>query len=380
MTRMEAAAVIRSCGGRYVAKMTGEVSLLVIGQAGLPLASTGKLSRKLQAAQRIVDGGGLVEVLSEEEFLTRCGLDAGVDGVHRLFTASQVASLLELPIAQLRHWTRIGLITAVREVHSVAYYDFSQVSVAKRLLALTRSGVKARQIRKSLRQLAAWMPSMQLPLEQLRVLEDSKRLLVRMQAGQLAEPSGQLNIDFIDRQLANSPPVKETTRIPPAQLTVHSADQWFERGCRLEENGDYEEASAAYRQALLISGPSAELCFNLANSLYQLGKKAEASERYRQAVELEPEFVEAWNNLGIVLAELKECDEAVSAFQRAVDLDPQYADSYFNLADCLEENDCAEEASEYWRAYAKLDSSSAWGRYALERAERRRGNSSPPNR
>jgi tetratricopeptide (TPR) repeat protein len=373
MTRMEAAAVIRSCGGRYVSKMSEDVAVLVIGQAGLPLASSGKLSRKLQRAQRIVEHGGAIEILSEEEFLARCGLDAGADGVHRLFTASQVAALLELPLGQLRHWTRIGLIRAVREVHSISYYDFSQVSVAKRLLALTRSGVKPRQLRKSLRQLAAWMPDMHLPLDQLRVLENSKRLLVRMQAGQLAEPSGQLNIDFIGPLGASENAEPAAPQLAGPQLTVHSADQWFERGCALEENGDFAGAAAAYRQALLISGPSAELCFNLANALFQLGKKPEASERYRQAVELEPEFVEAWNNLGIVLAELKECDEAVAAFQRAVELDPQYADSYFNLADCLEENDCADEASEYWRAYAKLDANSEWGRYALQRAQRRAG-------
>jgi Flp pilus assembly protein TadD len=192
-----------------------------------------------------------------------------------------------------------------------------------------------------------------------------------MQAGQLAEPSGQLNIDFVSQQSTGGDAEQAAPSLAAPQLAVHSTDQWFERGCRLEENGDYGGAASAYRQVLLVSGPSAELCFNLANALYQLGRKAEASERYRQAVELEPEFVEAWNNLGIVLAELKQCDEAVSAFRRAVDLDPQYADSYFNLADCLEENDCADQAREYWRAYAKLDPASEWGRYALQRAEGR---------
>jgi tetratricopeptide (TPR) repeat protein len=362
MTRPEAAQLIRACGGVYSSRVGPNVSLVVIGQAGLPLASSGKLNRNLSRARRLNESGQHIEILSEEEFLDRCGVDAGNDGVHRRFTASQVARLLGIPLPQLRHWTRIGLISAVHRTHSVAYYDFSQVSIAKRLLRLTRSGVRPAQLRKSLRQLAAWMPDMQVPLEQLQLLQDSRRLMVRMQAGQLAEPTGQLNMDFSDQQ--GDAPAESVHQ----HLSVHSADNWFDRGCRFEENEQFAEAASAYRQALLAGGPTPELCFNLANVLYQLGKKPEASERYRQAVELEPSFVEAWNNLGTVLAELKQCDEAIAALQRAIELDPQYADSYFNRADCLDENDRREEAIEYWRVYAQLDPNSHWGTYAQEKA------------
>jgi tetratricopeptide (TPR) repeat protein len=308
------------------------------------------------------EAGQQIDILSEEEFLDRCGVDAGHDGVHRRFTASQVARLLDIPLPQLRHWTRIGLIHAVHRTHSVSYYDFSQVSIAKRLLRLTRSGVRPAQLRKSLRQLAAWMPDVQVALEQLQLLQDSRRLMVRMRAGQLAEPTGQLNMEFTE-QTSDAP-----AEAHAPHLSVHSADNWFDRGCQFEENEQFAEAASAYRQALLAGGPTPELCFNLANVLYQLGKKPEASERYRQAVELEPNFVEAWNNLGTILAELKQCDDAVVALQRAVELDPQYADSYYNLADCLDENDRPDEAIEYWRMYAELDPHSHWGAYAQQKA------------
>jgi tetratricopeptide (TPR) repeat protein len=217
-----------------------------------------------------------------------------------------------------------------------------------------------------LRQLSAWMPDMQVPLEQLQVLEDSKRLLVRIAAGHLAEPTGQLNIDFATQA------VGPTMRDIQPNFKIHSADGWFDRACQHEEAEEFEEAAAAYRQALLVGGPTPELCFNLANVLYRLDKKAEASERFRQVVELDPAFAEAWNNLGITLAELKQCEEAVTALQHAVEQSPDYADSYFNLADCLEEIGCPDEAARYWQAYIRLDPQSNWGAYARQRAQGRK--------
>ena len=79
------------------------------------------------------------------------------------------------------------------------------------------------------------------------------------------------------------------------------------------------------RQALMVGGPDAQSCLNLANTLRALGSKPQALERYSQAAEIDPEFSDAWNNLGTLLVELGRPDDACVAFGRALKADPEDA-------------------------------------------------------
>ena len=65
----------------------------------------------------------------------------------------------------------------------------------------------------------------------------------------------------------------------------------------------------------MMSGPSAEACFALAELLYRVGDVSAARERYYMALELDEDYVEARANLGCVLAEQGQPDLAVAAFQ-----------------------------------------------------------------
>ena len=264
--------------------------------------------------------------------------------------------MLAISREQLRAWVRFGLIHPDTSL-GPSHFNFIQVAAAKKLVELTRAGVTTSKIRRSLQRLRSWLPSADAPLAQLGIIERNGTLLVRMEQGQLADPEGQMHLEF--------------TPEGPASLKLdagsRSAEWWFNRGCEQEEAGDLKDAVASYRQALLTGGPSAELCFNLANVLYSLGQRAQASERYRQAVEIDPEFIEAWNNLGIVLAEMKQCDDALWAYRRALELDPNYADAHYNLADCLDRNGCTTDARAHWEQYVRLDPASEWTDYVQTR-------------
>jgi tetratricopeptide (TPR) repeat protein len=166
------------------------------------------------------------------------------------------------------------------------------------------------------------------PLARLALLEqETEHVLIRLEDGQLAEPTGQQHFDFEGEA--------ETPR-PAAPRCVRS-EPWRQRAHYLEDAGELEAAELAYRQALLEDGPDADLCFNLGNVLYARGHKDQAVERFRQAVELDPDYPEAWNNLGIALEGLNQKPEAIDAYRQAIARNPQFTNPYHNLADLLDQ-------------------------------------------
>jgi tetratricopeptide (TPR) repeat protein len=363
LTRAEAAELVRSFGGEHVDDLTRQTAFLVVGQEGLPLSRNGRLTRKLQRA-RFLQVTGRPVILTEQEFFARLGLAASADGVHRRYTTAQLCRLLRIPRDRLRSWIRHNLIQPIATAHGVGFFDFQQVTAVKTLWDLTRAGVTPGQIRRSLEQLHHWLPDVAEPLAKLAVIERGGRLLFRLDEGQLAEPTGQLQLDFGDEPVPSRAVIESGPR---------SADDWWELGCDLESRGRLEEAAQAYRQALLAGGPDARLCFNLGNVLYALGQKGQAAERFRQAVELDPAMAEAWNNLGNALAELDQGDEARAAFEEALKRNPVYADTHYNLADLLEQLGRGADARPHWQAYLKLEPVGRWAAYARKRLPPRLG-------
>src|SRR5262249_46485358 len=210
----------------------------------------------------------------------------------RLYSTAQLSSLLKIPGDRVRRWLTARLIRAVETVDGVSYFDYAQVVSARKLSDLTQAGVGCERLRQSIEQLQTWLKNVEEPLVQLAVIEQNGELLVRLKDG-LADPTGQRRLDFDSVDDAVSLPQPEATGV-----------QWFQLGCEHEDAGRFSEAADAYRQAMVVGGPSAVTCFNLANCLYALGQKQRAAERYSQAAEMDASFAEAWNNLGVLHVEL----------------------------------------------------------------------------
>jgi tetratricopeptide (TPR) repeat protein len=348
MTRREASDLIRTFGGHCVSSVNHRTAFLLVGQESWPLQKDGQLTHQLKNAQELQQSGHSIAIISEEEFLSKLNLQDRTEGVHRLYTLAQLTNLLNVPRNRVRAWMHAGLIEPVETMHGVCYFDFRQVVGAKTLCELARAGISIEKIRRSLEQLQVWLPDAEQPLDQLALLEKNGHIMVRLEEG-LVEPSGQMFLDFGDSQAI-------------VQVQSTSAEQWFEIGCQHEEEGFLAEAVDAYRHALLVGGPDAEVCFNLANVLCALGQHEEASERYRQVVEIDCHHAEAWNNLGVVLTDLKRMDDAIEALRRAIDLN--YIDAHYNLADLLETTGKKSQAHEHWHAYLRHEPHGPWSKYA----------------
>jgi tetratricopeptide (TPR) repeat protein len=356
LSRTEAAAFVEARGAQCVRTVTRRTDLVVVGEEGLPLTRRGRVNSNLTYARRLQGRTGLPLILTEEAFLERAGLGEQASGVRRLYTPSQLCTVLGVRREQLRAWTEAGLIAPAKTLQNVDLYEFRQAAAIRTLVSLARSGVTTAKLRRNLELLRRCLPNIEYPLEQLALLEGDGRIVFRLEEGMLAESNGQLRFDFAEGHThAASVPVAPTL------------EQSWAEGMAHEEAGRLADAAECYRQALRIGGPDPQLCFNLANVLTQQGEHARAVERYWQAIELEPRFAEAWNNLGNALVELGASGDAAEAYRQAIAVDRQYGDAHYNLADLLDGIGEAKAARCHWETFLRLEHDGAWATYARRR-------------
>jgi Flp pilus assembly protein TadD len=367
MTQEAFRELVAAHGGEFRVGSPGERSaIFVVGQRDWPLMKDGRLPDRLRA---LIARGRRERVWSlvipEEQFLAAIGKAEYGEAVHRLYTTSTLTEVLGVASDTIRGWVKNGLIRPVSTIDGVWHFDFRQVTAARTLTTLARCGVSVRRIRRSLLGLRQWLPDADLPLEQLAIIEQDGRLMVRLAEGDLAEPDGQLQLDFESGPAPIKMPLSRDAATTAA--SPHTAAQWYEQGLEQEANGYAAEAVESYRKALRAAGPDPRTCFNLANALRTLGLGREAVERYEQTVEMEPDFLDAWNNLGTTLSELGRSDDAVLAFREVLARDPENPLAHFNLADELETLGCPHDARPHWEAYLRHDRFSAHAAHARSR-------------
>lgn len=289
--------------------------------------------------------------------------------VHRLYTLAMLAALLKLPVATLRRWHRRGLIRPAQTVHRLAYFEFSEVTTARRLAELTSAGIPARRIEKQLAALSRWVPGVDRPLAELSLVVEGKSLLLR-QGDALIEAGGQGRFDFDAIEEGPSDAGQQPAAIlsiPDRDVALATPGQLLEWAAALEEEGELESAINMYRAGLAAGGPTAEVCFHLAEALYRLGQAQAAIERYYMAIELDENFVEARANLGCLLAETGQTDMALAAFQGALAHHQDYPDAHYHLARLLEELRRGAEAQQHWQKFLALAPDSPWAEEARRR-------------
>jgi tetratricopeptide (TPR) repeat protein len=289
------------------------------------------------------------------------------------YTAAMLAELVGVHVSRIRAWQRRGWLVPVSQTHRLAYFDFTELTVARQLARLHQSGLAPRLIARKLAEIERQLPDVKRPLAELTLVLDGRTLLVR-RGSDLVEPGGQLRMDFeaIDRDEGEpiatlpSPAVFLSRRsaLPSEQAAPEQLVTW---AAELDEAGDLKTAAEMYRAAMAAGRPQPELCFHLAEVLYRAGDLAGARERYFMALELDEDYVEARANLGCVLLELGDTDLAIAAFTGAIHSHADYADAHYHLARTLDDQGRAEEALAHWRRFCELAPDSPWADEAQER-------------
>lgn len=368
MNQREATNVLRSYQASVVDPDSDSVDWVVIGAEESPIAEADLLSERIRAAA----AEGSLEILHETELWHRLGLVDIEQSISRYYTPAMLAHLLGVSVRVIRRWHRRGLITPVRTLHKLPYFDFQEVATARRLAQWIASGASPQAIEQRLVELVEVLPNIRRPLDQLSILVEGKHVLLRQGEG-LLEPGGQLRFDFDAMEPDNDEDSEDATA--PAVLSIwneteetfplrHSPlveqDELLSAAFAAEDIGDLETAVDYCHAILARDGPRAEIDLQIGELLYRMGHNVAARERYYAAIEHDPDFVEARASLGCVLAEIGQTELAIAAFRGALSLHDEYADVHYNLARVLEDAGHEIEARHHWSRFLDLSPDSPW--------------------
>jgi tetratricopeptide (TPR) repeat protein len=103
----------------------------------------------------------------------------------------------------------------------------------------------------------------------------------------------------------------------------------------LRQAGQWDEAEAEYRAALVLDPHNAPAYNNLGNLYHATHRYAEAAQAFAKALELLPQYPEALSNLATLRADQGQYDEALALFERALPLSPNRGEIYNNLGTTL---------------------------------------------
>jgi Tfp pilus assembly protein PilF len=377
MSRRDAERLIRQGGAQVVVRTGDEVDLIVASDAAAD-------AKRLAADRDLFDdelrtriASGDIEVLHESDLWARLGLVESGPGIERLYTPAMLAELVRVPIAAIRQWHLRGALQSKCEVRRLAYFDFEEVRVARKLAQLLQAGCGLSAVNRQLDTLSRVLPESPRPLTDPAVVVEGRRLFIRRGEG-LAEPTGQLLIDFdVAKSSATDDAgpmaipfvAQDALRHSAANRGSHprAAEDLRALAAELEGNGQLQQATEVYRAILFSDESTADDHFALAELLYLGNDLSAARERYYIAIELDEDFVEARSNLGCVLAEQGETGLAEAAFRGALEYHPDYADAHYQLARLLDRAQRSTEALRHWQLFMNLAPASPWADEARER-------------
>jgi tetratricopeptide (TPR) repeat protein len=368
MNRRELKQLVRQHGGHVTDVVDSTIDLLVIGEDSLPVDDLYIDDTELAAAA----ADGNIAVMTETQFWQSLGLVDEEDDARRLYTSAMLAELLDVPISTIRRWHRRGLISPIRRVHKLAYFDFQEVSSARKIAELISSGASPAAIESKLSRLVNLFPDLHRPLSQLSVIVEGRDVLLRAGGG-LIEPGGQRRFDFSASDFNSEVSTEcsviaiDSALLDREMENLQTRDDFLNLAIELEDADEIESACEVYRSMLLAFGPSPDVCFRLAENLFHIGDLTAARERYYSAIELDERFVEARASLGCLLVELGKPELAISAFQGALDHHPDYPDVMYHLARQLDEVGRVDEAELHWQNFLKLAPRSPWADEARDR-------------
>src|SRR5258706_306941 len=143
------------------------------------------------------------------------------------------------------------------------------------------------------------------------------------------------------------------------RLDPNYAYAYYDKGVALYTLKCYEEALIAFDRAIRLDPDSVDAYHNKGNALYELKRYEEALIAYEQAIHLDPNYAYAYIGRGVALRGLKRYEEALAAYDQAIRLDPNYANAYYNKGLSLYNLKRYEEALIAYDQAIRLDPNSA---------------------
>ncbi len=253
------------------------------------------------------------------------------------FNRTTIAKMFGICPSRLHYWEKIHLIKPGD------FYTFKDLVSIKTVLNLRKRGISLQKIRQLLSQVQKRTPYLRFPLAELKFEIRGKKICIS-QGGVKFDHYGQIYLDF------KSEPAK--VKSVGDFLT---AEEWFERGCRLDDTPEtIYQAEEAYLQALHLDKHFVPAMINLGNVYSLQGKIEQAAVWYQLAIKQDPESPEAHFNYANLLEEKNGVEEAISHYQMAIFLKPDFLEAHYNLALLHERTGQPLKARHHWEVYLSL--------------------------
>lgn len=331
-SRRQAQELVRRLGGQASPRVTKATTMLVIGEEGY-LANIVK-SNKLKRAEAINAGGGGIRILSEAEFLEMTGQESKASLEKKFYSLARIQRVFpRLRPDLIRYFAHWGLFTPAVKTNAQQYYEFKDLLVFRQIDELLDQKLALRAIAQRIR--AGRQPSPQTALE----FEEFK-------------PKGAV-VALTPKSAATAAP--------------RTAEDWYNLGYRADGNPEtYDQAIAAYENALAMNPHFVEALINLANIHFHRRELPAAAQLLERAQAEDSGNYLVCYNLANIYDELGETDQALQLYQRALTLFPEYEPAIFNLAVVYEKLGMQEAARTQWQRYLQLDPSGEWATIARE--------------
>jgi len=253
MSRRDVEQLIRERGGQVVPQIDADTNMVVLSDDAGDFARFAGAADLLDDSARLAWQDGRLEFVRETEFWALLGLVDADQHVHRLYTPAMLAELLKVPVQAIRHWHRKGRLIAVRRVGRLPYFDFDEVQVGRRLVALLNAGCSLSTVDRKLDELSRLQPQLRRPLADANVVIAGNRLCLR-QGEAISEPTGQLMIDFdtVDDPIADRDNESKST-IPFSMAAANSVT--LSTSIEPDESADTDELRSLVMKAWLALNP-----------------------------------------------------------------------------------------------------------------------------
>jgi DNA-binding transcriptional MerR regulator len=275
------------------------------------------------------------------------------------FSVRDIERVLRLSRSTIRGLIDVGFVTPTRGPRREYRFSFQDLIVLRAARALIQAKVSRRRIRRSLEDLRKHLPQT-MPLSGLSICAVGDRVVVRDGNSHWQVDSGQYVLgldvtveDGVLRVVERTDFTAESDAsagLPPPK----DAEDWFDDGLDLEENGDLDAAIEAYQQTVALDAQNVAAWINWGRLLHDRGDKREAEEVYRRAIEQCGLDSVLMFNLGVLLEDLGRTQAAVEAYQAAVSEDPALADGHYNLARLYESLGQPQHAIRHLGQYRRL--------------------------
>ena len=282
-----------------------------------------------------------------------------------LFNRREVAKLLGVSEARLRSLDRAKIVTPSGQRGKQRAYTFQDLIALRATCELLEHRVRLRDVARAIGALRTTLPRVTRPLQELRIVGDGRRVVVRSSTGSFEPVTGQMVLDFEVQSLRDD--VVRMLRPQMGSSRARTAYDLYVQASTLDEDpATYDQAEELYGRAIRMDPSLAIAYTNLGNIRFRRGDEPGAEVLYRRALDIDPQQPEAHYNLGYVMLERGEAQTATKYFEQAVVGDPRFADAHFNLAMAWEQLGERARARPHWKKYLDLEPTGTWAEIARE--------------